>query len=216
MRFGLDLTTEERGTLNFVRRLTRLRKCHAALHRGGVEPLRISAETAIYRRFTADSNDAFIYLSRGAEGPSLGAPTRLHQCACCTRNQTNLQPPLHEARSLVGCCGRRLSIGKLHAPSYIMFYVFNLYRVLGRGGRPTAAPDRPRGRLTFDARPPQHGQQGSGYASGSGSGSGYGSGSGASNRAEEVIETDAFSGDDGVVAANEDAMDAGLAAEDMN
>ena len=50
----------------------------------------------------------------------------------------------------------------------------------------------------------------------SGSGSGYGSGSGASNRAEEVIETDAFAGDDGVVDANEDAMDAGLAAEEMN
>ena len=64
MRFGLDLTTEERGTLGFVGRLTRLRKCHPALHRGGLEPLRISAEAAIYRRFTASGDDAFVRLSR--------------------------------------------------------------------------------------------------------------------------------------------------------
>lgn len=88
---------------------------------------------------------------------------------------------------------------------------------LGEAEDPRPLPtDRVDGSL-FDARPPQRQPNtgsGSGYASGSGSG--YGSGSGASNRAEEVIETDAFAGDDGVVDANGDAMDAGLAAEDMN
>ncbi|MEE2756379.1 MAG: alpha-amylase family glycosyl hydrolase [Myxococcota bacterium] len=64
MRFASDLSAPEQNTLELVRRIAKLRRCHPALNSGVLELIDIVGETASYKRVSASGDVVFVRLTR--------------------------------------------------------------------------------------------------------------------------------------------------------